>query len=290
MIRLSLKGLIDYYVTRFIKSPPKILSITDTIEIAKTKSICRFGDGEFTLMLTDKSIKFQDNNPELKKRLFEILSSNNKEICVCIPDIYSSLSKFTIRSREFWFKIIKRYRLITMSFLSHDKTYGTAFISRPYMIFKDKSNCDNIFRDLRSLWDQKDIVIVEGEFSRLGVGNGLFDNAKSTIRILTKCENAFDCYDELLSSCSQMDKTKLFILAIGPTATVLSYELCQKGYHALDLGHIDIEYEWFLKGAKVPTSIDNKSNNETGSNFAESSDDKYYLSQIVQRIGINSNN
>lgn len=31
---------------------------------------------------------------------------------------------------------------------------------------------------------------------------------------------------------------------------MLSYELAKLGYQAIDLGHLDIEYEWFRMGAK----------------------------------------
>ena len=43
----------------------------------------------------------------------------------------------------------------------------------------------------------------------------------------------------------------LILLALGPTATVMAYNLAQKGYQAIDIGHIDIEYEWYRMGAKI---------------------------------------
>ena len=36
---------------------------------------------------------------------------------------------------------------------------------------------------------------------------------------------------------------------LGPTAKVLAYHLSKKGIQAIDLGHIDSEYEWFKMGA-----------------------------------------
>lgn len=36
----------------------------------------------------------------------------------------------------------------------------------------------------------------------------------------------------------------------------------QKGYQALDIGHIDIEYEWFRKSAKYKIEIEGKNINE----------------------------
>ena len=46
----------------------------------------------------------------------------------------------------------------------------------------------------------------------------------------------------------------LFLVALGPTATVLAYDLTKHGAQAIDIGHLDIEYEWFRarKGIRVP--------------------------------------
>ena len=60
-------------------------------------------------------------------------------------------------------------------------------------------------------------------------------------------------------------KDHLVIIALGATATVLAYDLTLDGYQALDLGHIDIEYEWFLRGAKTAISIPGKYTNEVDS-------------------------
>ena len=54
-----------------------------------------------------------------------------------------------------------------------------------------------------------------------------------------------------------MRKNKLILIALGPTATILAYDLYKLGYRAIDIGHIDIEYEWFLRKAntKIPIII-----------------------------------
>ena len=55
-----------------------------------------------------------------------------------------------------------------------------------------------------------------------------------------------------------MKKNKLILIALGPTATVLSYDLNKLGYQAIDIGHADIEYEWYLRKAKKKIPIKNK--------------------------------
>ncbi len=50
----------------------------------------------------------------------------------------------------------------------------------------------------------------------------------------------------------------MVIIALGPTATVLAYDLSQNGIWALDLGHIDIEYSWFKMKATSRIEISGK--------------------------------
>ena len=55
---------------------------------------------------------------------------------------------------------------------------------------------------------------------------------------------------------------ELVIMACGPTATVLASDLSKNNVQALDLGHIDIQYEWFLHGndfKPVPGKYTNES-------------------------------
>ena len=57
------------------------------------------------------------------------------------------------------------------------------------------------------------------------------------------------------------------------------------GYQAIDIGHIDIEYEWFLQGAKEKVAIENKYVGEAkGGRDIKSIDNKEYLQQIKVKI------
>lgn len=35
-------------------------------------------------------------------------------------------------------------------------------------------------------------------------------------------------------------------ILLDPTATVLAYDLAVQGFQAVDINHVDVEYEWFL--------------------------------------------
>ena len=45
---------------------------------------------------------------------------------------------------------------------------------------------------------------------------------------------------------------------LGPTAKVLVSDLARQGYQAIDLGHIDSEYEWYEMGATYKVKLTNK--------------------------------
>ena len=136
---------------------------------------------------------------------------------------------------------------------------------------------------MRKLWENRDIVVVEGKFSTLGVSNDLFKNAKSIKRILCPAINAYSKYDEILEFCQSFPKDTLFILALGPTATVLADDLSKSGYQALDLGNIDVEYIWCLKKTKKKIPIKNKFVWEAGcsTNIGEEENPEYQK-QIVK--------
>ena len=60
---------------------------------------------------------------------------------------------------------------------------------------KSKKGVPKYIKKLKRIWDKKDVVIVEGEKSRLGIGNDLFDNMKSIQRILCPVTDAFNSYN-----------------------------------------------------------------------------------------------
>ena len=269
-----------------LKLVPLIRDKGETIQaLVKTnKSICRFGDGEFNLILGE-GIGFQNKNFVLEKRLKEILSSNDENIMIAIPDIFGSLDMDNNASKSFWRKFLVYNREKIYDCLDFSKTYYDSMITRVYIRDPENSGCKKVFDDFKRIWDGKDIVFVEGKASRLGVGNDLFSNAKSIRRILCPQRNAYSKYDEILDTCRELPLSTLFIIALGPAATVLAYDLAKSGYRALDLGHLDIEYEWYLMGAKKKVPVKNKYVNEAdGGKVITVFNDKKYLEEIYKDL------
>ena len=160
----------------------------------------------------------------------------------------------------------------------------TTFITRPYMDFASKEDCPRWFHQMKAIWKDRDVVFIEGEKSRLGVGNDLFDNVKSIRRILCPPRDAFDRYEEILNEAQKLEKTALFLIALGPTATVLAYDLFKSGYQAIDAGHVDVEYEWWRMGAKRKVKLERKYVNEAANGKQVSDAGEFYRKQIIAKI------
>lgn len=125
----------------------------------------------------------------------------------------------------------------------------------------------------------------DGEFNIIW-GNDLFDNAANIRRILVPATNAFSLYNDILNECLNIDKDYLFILSIGPTASVLSSDLSEYGYQALDLGHIYLQYEYYLRQCCEKIKIIGKYNNEIDNgDKVEMINDEDYSNKIIKSIG-----
>lgn len=285
-----------YYIHKYKKIKSKfenynVMTIEETILAIINTGACvsRFGDGEFKWIAFNhrKGETFQENSYELSKRLKEVLLSNQKNHIICISPAFQGLDYCEQASKEYWQMELARCGKEWIKWLDKRKTYFNANISRFYMSDINKKLAKSRFDLLKKIWENKEILIVEGEKSRLGIGNDLFDNALSIERILAPSQNAFNKYDKILEKVLIYGKDKLVLIALGPTATVLAYDLSKYGFQAIDIGHVDIEYEWFLKGVTEKVSIKGKSVNEVAEQEVEELDKIYlekYYSQVLDRV------
>lgn len=256
---------------------PVIMSLEETIHTItqERKSIARFGDGEFALMFGDARWRFQQTDENLALRLRQVVSSNNPNILIGLNNFYGDLSHRAPHDADG----IRSYltpaiRAQHMQLLNTQQIYANACISR--------STSWDIVNLQKTIWDQKDCVFIEGNLTRMGVGNDLFDNAHSIQRILCPAENAFDRYEEILAEAGKLPFDKTVLIALGPTASVLAYDLALMGYHAIDIGHVDLSYEWLIRNNGIKTAVTTKYNNEYPEGYmVEDIQDPVYNSQII---------
>ncbi|VSV28461.1 Glycosyl transferase [Streptococcus pneumoniae] len=269
-----------------LKSYPKVLDIQQSLDyiLEHHFSVICYGDGEMDIMM-GHGIPYQDYDENLAEQLRSMIQlESSPELLVCLSDVFEGLERYNPEAVNFWQEHLEHYkeayhRFCTASF------YGSTFISRPYMDLKDKTASVAHFEKLKQLWDERDILIVEGENSRSGVGNDLFDNARSVERIICPSRNAYGKVQVIQEAVEKYADGKLVFLMLGPTAKVLAYHLSQKGIQAIDLGHVDSEYEWFKMGATSKVKFSHKHTAEH--NFDQEIqfvEDEIYNKQVVVRI------
>lgn len=247
-------------------------------------SISRYGDGEFFL-LGGGSEGYQDRDEKLVQALLHVLQNTDApNHVVGIPHYLKSVKGCVRVTSDFWGRFVMHNGERVHSYLQPGRTYIDTQISRFWIEWKDKDRCRRQLAMLKQIWDGKDIIIVEGTQSRTGVGNDLYDNAKSIRRVLGPATNAFAQYDKMLNAIvKHADRQSLILLSFGPTATVLAYDLAKLGYWAIDIGHLDIEYEWMRMGASggpVKGKYTNEAEKEGGNIVADCTDEAY-LQQII---------
>lgn len=237
---------------------PKILDTEATIEyiIKHRCSVSRFGDGEIGL-ITGENLNFQKYEETLAEKMSAILATGQNGLLVCVPKVFTKgdREKLSRTDANFWRSNLIGKRRIWYKLMNKSIIYGDALMSRIYSPTWNKENASKLFYMLEQIWKERDILIVEGEYSRLGVGNTCFSAARTIRRIIAPAKDAFSKYRELTESiCNTADKDTLVILALGPTATALAADLSANGFQAIDLGHLDVEYEWLCTGAtkKIP--------------------------------------
>lgn len=269
---------------------PKIKSIDETLDkILQAKcSLSRFGDGEFSIM-NDSRIHFQNRSSELAERLKEVIASENSNLLIGLPDCFSSLDNFEPPVVNFWRKWISQKREMAYSHLDMSRTYYNAFFTRVYMPFNKTDehykNCSKYFERVKEIWAGRDVVICEGERTRFGMFNDLLDGAKSISRIICPARSAFDKYDEIFSAFNDISPDKVVLAALGPTATVLVYDLCNEGYQSIDIGHLNVEYESFLRKDVVGTPLEFKYvEGSSKGRKVHRLQDPEYKRQIIKRI------
>lgn len=283
----------------------KALNAIETLEyVIKNKcSLARFGDGDIDILTKTRGTGYQTASEPLRIAMEKVLTSKQKNLLICIPAVlvnFSDLSIYTDRAKYHFRNILVRFYKYLGKVLRTDVVYGDTQVSRPYMDTLNQSYSENIFKGFKELFSVRTLIVIEGEKTRLGVGNDLLSGAQNVLRVLAPAVNAFDRYDEIFQKALEVawnqekkgDKPEdiLFVLALGSTAKLLTYDLTAKGYRAVDVGHLDIEYEWFLRGAQEKIAISGKYVNEAkdGEVWLENSDLnlEQYEKEIVARVGI----
>lgn len=268
----------DYKYTK--KNKIIIYNTQKTLEklINENLSISRFGDGEIDFIL-GKGSPSQKYEKDLAEILRDILKrrKKSKNHVIAIPYVWATYSGYTLTSIKFWlvYLIINRKKIYNLLDLNYH--YYDSQITRIYINRSKKEKSVEYFEMWKKLWNNKNVLVVEGEYSKLGTENDLLNNTKNIKRIICPSKNAFSCYEKIKIEILKNYKNTLVLLLLGPTATVLAWDLASEGIQTIDLGNLDMEYEWLKTKVKKKTKIEGKYSYEVleGENILEKKDEKY---------------
>ncbi len=222
-------------VETFMEAYPKVILENETLKYLTEEklSITRFGDGEFRVMMGERQKSFQDIDPRLSKRMKEVLESKDPRVVVAI---------FPARSFEelslIWQKFIIRFNNRILQLFESDRTYADACVFRNVGAPTAKEFLRKV-RAIKKIWEDRDVVFVVGNNSRFKFEDELFNNCRSVSYIYGPPKNAFSEYDSLIGQVRKYDKEKyLILIVLGPTATVMAYDLALENYQAIDFGQM----------------------------------------------------
>lgn len=214
------------------------LNYQETIDqiLKKNKSIVRFGDDVFDLLL-GIGLYFNDwrqvYQPDLAVRLKEVLSSRNQNLLVCFnPEfILKNKSEFKAEGIGKQFHYWTHSKVYLRNYIDVKQVYGSA------LSFQDRYNTaipyDAIIRHLKS----RHLVVVASNIAR-------FNNVQlglTTQYVEAPSSDAWNVYGQLLQQVLQklnnLPKNETLILSsLGPTSKVMVFDLTQAGYVAWDTG------------------------------------------------------
>jgi hypothetical protein len=202
-------------------------------------SIARYGDGELMIML-GKGIYFQEYDPELARRLRAIVLEPSQQFLVGLPP-FDTMSI----TKAFWRKEWQRYRRLFSHLVRNGAEYHSTALSRPASVANWEPK--EFYAAFAALWKDRDLVLIHNNAAT--AEHPLFRDAKCVHYVSCLPEHAFREYPALLERASKFLHLPdvLFLIAAGPTACLLAWDLAQSGAQSLDVGHLTSAYDEFAQ-------------------------------------------
>lgn len=227
---------------------PHVMDEWRTLELVLSgRSLARYGDGELKMAQRAVGIKSQDHHPALQARLQAILQDSG-DCLVGIPNIHDVIRHAVSDQKiEHWSKYLSMRSLLA------DRPYVSAFITRPDSApwIHDPKYWDA----LASLWRGRAVTLVRGSGKSLTAERLSDWGAASVTEIAAPRQQAWAEYDALLKRIGTPERC---LICLGPTATVMAVDLCRRGVHAVDLGHVGMFFRRYVEGAPVSVTEDDR--------------------------------
>lgn len=236
--------------------PLHILNVEDTLDLLleNPKSFCRYGDGEI-LLINGRGIPFQDYDERLSKRLREILQSTDDKCYIGIDDHYFQATANLADYVKGYVRLnALEMRTAMLKYCNRKRLYIATNITCFYMNEKRLKEEYKVHYDkVKELFRNRKLAIFSGRTVFDKINHDVFEYAAELKHIFNESKNAWSHYEEILNATRQFPKDWTLCFILGPTATVLAYDLAQEGYTAWDIGHIAKDYDAFIKNSEQNT-------------------------------------
>ena len=251
----------DYYkceVNNGNDCPLKIYDYEESLDLilSKPKSFCRFGDGEYELMM-GRSIPFQEYDKELADKMKEVISNKCDDLYVGINyNYFHSIRKLNPFSQAFYRSNRIKYADFYLENCSKDKPYIAAGFNQLYMMYDNDYDFDAYYKKIKKMFEGRKVVLFCGATVFDNIQYDLFDVCEECIKIPCATKNSFRDYKEICEKCLSYSKDYTLCFIIGPTSKILVYELAKQGYLAWDIGHMAKDYDAYMKStSKNPDDL-----------------------------------
>lgn len=214
----------------------KCMNTKQTIEkiIKENKSIIRFGDGEFRILLNKKAIEYQEYDENLRKELKKIVEgceTNNKYILALPSSMFTKSILWYLKNNKIYIDCFGAYRFYFRYCMSRKCVYGDAFCF-------SKGN-EKLYS---SLWKKSDIVIfvhnneeyAKKFYNQYGI---------KTEYIQIPSKNAYSQIENIMANIKKKIKelpvecNYKVLISAGPAAKPIVYRLLEDNIVAYDTGH-----------------------------------------------------
>lgn len=224
------------YCFSFFPLKGHFLTSDETVKYISSakKSVIRFGDGEFNI-LVGGNVHYQVYNSELRKELLEILQNytGDSPYLLCVPYHYFSKSNLTLNKRV----LISSWSTPKRTFKKYIKTdvaYGDAFV---FARNNDRYNYQRIWEKYRT------VILVHNNKKYFKDVIDLDRQEGFFVKVPDK--NSYEFIDEIEYEIEKIYKINnlsqentIVLLSAGPTAKALVYRMSLKGYKMIDCGHV----------------------------------------------------
>lgn len=219
---------------------PTVLNEWQTLDrVLNGCSLSRFGDGEIKHMDGRKNVS-QKQHDSLTKVMKAVFHSRIPNHLIAIPNVYSGRQFLDVADK---YITSMQHRFLKVTDKSY--VYGSAYISRGDLC--GYLTWPAYWSVVSELWSRRDVVLVCGVERRANPVN-MMAKARDIVRVNIPATNAWDRYQRIFEECLCLNKKSIFLLAAGPTATVLAADLARQGRWAVDIGHLGMFYrQWGRK-------------------------------------------